>query len=57
MLGTLDLQPSTVHNLEAFAKTNRVSLTNMVDRCIRFTTDPEKRQTVDLVCPDERALT
>jgi hypothetical protein len=47
MLGTLDLQPSTVRNLEAFAKTNRVSLTDMVDRCIRFTTDPENRQTTD----------
>jgi len=55
--GTLDLQPATLHNLKAFAKTNGVSLINMVDLAIRFTTDPEKRQTVDLACPAERSLT
>ena len=56
-LGTLDLQPTTLRNLKAFAKTNKLSLVNMVDVAIRFTTDPEKRQTVDLTCPAERSLT
>ena len=55
-LGTFDLQPATLRNLKAFAKTNRVSLIKMIDIAIRFTTDPEKRQTVDLACPDERSL-
>ena len=55
--GTFDLHPATLHNLKAFAKTNRVSLINMVDLAIRFTTDPDKRQTVDLACPAERSLT
>jgi hypothetical protein len=51
-LGTFDLQPATLRNLKASAKRNGVSLTNMIDLAIRFTTDPEKRQTVNLVCPD-----
>jgi len=56
MVGTRDLLPSTVRNLEAFAKTNKLSLVNMVDLAIRFTTNPEKRA-VNLTCPDDRALT
>jgi hypothetical protein len=55
-LGTLDLQRSTMRNLEAFAKKNKLPLVNMIDLAIRFTTNPEKRS-INLTCPDERALT
>ncbi len=55
MLGSLDLRPATLQNLKAFAKANSLSLPNMIDLAIRFTTSPEK-EGVDLQCPDERSL-
>jgi len=55
MIGRLDLRPATLQNLKAFAKANSLSLPNMIDLAIRFTTNPEK-ESVDLECPDERAL-
>jgi len=55
MIGRLDLRPTTLQNLKAFAKANSLSLPNMIDLAIRFTTNPEK-ESVDLECPDERAL-
>ena len=55
MIGRLDLRPATLQNLKAFAKANSLSLPNMIDLAIRFATSPEK-QSVDLECPDERAL-
>ena len=55
MLGSLDLRPATLQNLKAFAKANSLSLPNMIDLAIRFTTSPEK-ESIDLQCPDERSL-
>jgi hypothetical protein len=55
MIGRLDLRPAMLQNLKAFAKANSLSLPNMIDLAIRFTTNPEK-ESVDLECPDERAL-
>jgi hypothetical protein len=55
MLGSLDLQPSTLHNLKAFARANRVSLASMIGVAIDFTTAKEGHGP-ELDCPDERSL-
>jgi hypothetical protein len=52
-LGTVDLRAIDKLRLHAYAKANRVSLMNMIGIAIRFTTEPEKDSSVDLVCPEE----
>jgi hypothetical protein len=50
-LGILNLAPDTHRRLQAYAKANRVSLTDMVALALRFTLAPDMSP-VDIQSPD-----
>jgi hypothetical protein len=44
-------------NLQAWAKANKVTLAEMIELALDFTTRAERRSMdLDLKCPDERSL-
>jgi len=56
-LESVDLQPAVQRNLHAWAKVNKVTLSEMIKLALDFTTGPERRSIdYDLKCPDERSL-
>jgi hypothetical protein len=56
-LESVDLQPAVPRNLHAWAKVNKVTLSEMIKLALDFTTGPERRSIdYDLKCPDERSL-
>jgi macrodomain Ter protein organizer (MatP/YcbG family) len=56
-LQSVDLQPSVHRNLQAWAKANKVTLAEMIELTLDFTTRAERRSTdLDLKCPDENSL-
>jgi macrodomain Ter protein organizer (MatP/YcbG family) len=56
-LQSVDLQPAVQRNLQAWAKANKVTLSEMIKLALDFTTRAERRSMdLDLKCPDERSL-